>query len=149
MGVTFTYLNCWSIKRNFVYVMSVRKFGEINTQRELKWLEYTYTYSLNPSIKCFSTRIYLLCKQQSLSEPFKCVGQNFSRWHPLIMHTPSQTYNLRLIENLNYSLLKTLMALYCLSRNFSKTHLNNDVYFRGPFQNKGIKLEAKTTFIHI
>lgn len=93
LGVTFTYLNCWSIKRNFVYVMSVRKFGEINTQRELKWLEYTYTYSLNPSIKCFSTRIYLLCKQQSLSEPFKCVGQNFSRWHPLIMHTPSQTYN--------------------------------------------------------
>lgn len=93
LGVTFTYLNCWSIKRNFVYVMSVRKFGEINTQREFKWLEYTYTYSLNPSIKCFSTRIYLLCKQQSLSEPFKCVGQNFSRWHPLIMHTPSQTYN--------------------------------------------------------
>lgn len=93
LGVTFTYLNCWSIKRNFVYVMSVRKFGEINTQRELKWLEYTYTYSLNPSIKCFSTRIYLLCKQQSLSEPFKCVGQNFSRWHPLIMYTPSQTYN--------------------------------------------------------
>lgn len=93
LGVTFTYLNCWSIKRNFVYVMSVRKFGEINTQRELKWLEHTYTYSLNPSIKCFSTRIYLLCKQQSLSEPFKCVGQNFSRWHPLIMYTPSQTYN--------------------------------------------------------
>lgn len=56
---------------------------------------------------------------------------------------------LRLIENLNYSLLKILMALYCLSRNFSKTHINNDIYFWGPFQNKGIKLEAKTTFIHI
>lgn len=132
-----------------MYVMSVRKFGEINTQRELKWLEYTYTYSINLPFKCLPTRIYLLCKQQSLSEPFKCVGQNFSRRHSLIMLYTKPNLQLRLIENLNYSLFKILMALYCLSCNFSKTHLNNDVYFWGPFQNKGIKLEAKTTFIHI